>query len=149
MPSVAAISSTVALRRRSRKPNRCSNRFFRSGSRLDNRRECFLRLVFFIATGDMALANRCAYRGCAEAIAGRRIHWKSQRQCRPGSINFLVLFRQTDNRKIVQAPVAAFTAGDESWPFPPSTMIRSGKQDCHKNFHHSERSAASRGIPRR
>ena len=32
---------------------------------------------------------------------GRRIHWKSQRQCAAGSINLLVFFRQTDNRKIV------------------------------------------------
>ena len=34
---------------------------------------------------------------------GGRIHWKPQRQCAAGSINLLVLFRQTDNRKIVQA----------------------------------------------
>ena len=42
---------------------------------------------------------------------GRRIHWKSQRQCASGSINLLVLFRQTDNRKIVQAQSLQFTAG--------------------------------------
>jgi hypothetical protein len=42
---------------------------------------------------------------------GRRIHWKSQRQCAAGSINLLVFFCQTDNRKIVQAQSLQFTAG--------------------------------------
>ena len=42
---------------------------------------------------------------------GRRIHWKSQRQCAAGPINLLVFFRQTDNRKIVQAQSLQFTAG--------------------------------------
>ena len=42
---------------------------------------------------------------------GGRIHWKPQRQCAAGSINLLVLFRQTDNRKIVQAQSLQFTAG--------------------------------------
>ena len=41
---------------------------------------------------------------------GRRIHWKSQRQCAAGSINLLVFFRQTDNRKIVQSQSLQFTA---------------------------------------
>src|SRR5215211_683172 len=42
---------------------------------------------------------------------GRRIHWKSQWQWTAGSINLLVLFGQTDNRKIVQAQSLQFTAG--------------------------------------
>jgi hypothetical protein len=42
---------------------------------------------------------------------GRRIHWKSQRQSVAGSINLLVFFRQTDNRKLVQAQSLQFTAG--------------------------------------
>ena len=42
---------------------------------------------------------------------GRGIHWKSQRQCSTRSINLLVFFRQTDNRKIVQAQSLQFTAG--------------------------------------
>jgi hypothetical protein len=42
---------------------------------------------------------------------GRRIHWKSQWQCAAGSINLLMFFRQTDNRKIVQAQSLQFTAG--------------------------------------
>jgi hypothetical protein len=43
---------------------------------------------------------------------GRRIHWKSQRQCAAWSINLLVFFRQTENRKVVQAQALQFTAGD-------------------------------------
>ncbi len=42
---------------------------------------------------------------------GRRIHWKSQRQCAARSINLFVFFRQADNRKIVQAKSLQFTAG--------------------------------------
>jgi hypothetical protein len=42
---------------------------------------------------------------------GRRIHWKSQRQCAAGSINLLVFLRQADNRKTVQAQPLLFTAG--------------------------------------
>ena len=42
---------------------------------------------------------------------GRRIHWKSQRQCTAGSINFLVFFCQTDDGKIVQAQSLQFAAG--------------------------------------
>jgi hypothetical protein len=41
----------------------------------------------------------------------RRIHWKSQWQCSAGSINFLVFFRQTNNRKVVQAQSLQFAAG--------------------------------------
>src|SRR5215211_2252852 len=40
---------------------------------------------------------------------GRGIHWKSQRQCAAGSVNLLVFFRQTDNRKIVQAQALQLT----------------------------------------
>ena len=38
---------------------------------------------------------------------GRRIHWKSQRQCAAGSINLLVFFCQTDDRQDRASPVAA------------------------------------------
>jgi hypothetical protein len=48
---------------------------------------------------------------------GRKIHWKSQRQCAARSINFLVFFRQTDNRKIVQAQSLQFTAGGRELTF--------------------------------
>jgi hypothetical protein len=42
---------------------------------------------------------------------GRRIHWEPQRQRAAGSINILVFFRQTENRKIVQSQALQFTAG--------------------------------------
>jgi hypothetical protein len=40
---------------------------------------------------------------------GRRIHWKLQRQRAAGPINFLVFFRQPDNRKVVQFQSLQFT----------------------------------------
>lgn len=48
---------------------------------------------------------------------GRRIHWKSQWQCTAGSINFLVFFRQADNRKIVQAQSLQFATGGRQLAF--------------------------------
>ena len=48
---------------------------------------------------------------------GRRIHWKSQRQCAAGSINLLVFFRQTDDWKVVQAQSLQFTAGGRELAF--------------------------------
>jgi hypothetical protein len=42
---------------------------------------------------------------------GRRIHWKSQRQCAAGSINLLVFFARPMIGKIVQAQSLQFAAG--------------------------------------
>ena len=112
MPSVAAISSTVALRRRFTEPNRCSNKLFRfwltPGAIVENAFfDSFFHEQLVICVGE-------PMRLIADALKqsqGRRIHWKSQRQCAAGSINLLVFFRQTDDRKIVQAQSLQFTAG--------------------------------------
>ena len=53
----------------------------------------------------------CLVSNALKQTQGRRIHWKSQRQCAAGSVNLFVFFRQTDNRKIVQAQSLQFTAG--------------------------------------
>ena len=112
MPSVAAISSTVALRRRFTEPNRCSNKIFpvlaHAWTIVEN---AFFDSFFH---QQLVICVSEPMRLIADALKqsqGRRIHRKSQRQCAAGSINLLVFFRQTDNRKIVQAQSLQFTAG--------------------------------------
>ena len=117
MPSVAAISSILARRRRFTEPNReqqvfpvltharaiVENAFFDS----------FFHEQLMICVGE----PMCFIADALKQSQGRRIHWKSQWQCAAGSINLLVFFRQTDNRKIVQAQSLQFSAGGRELAF--------------------------------
>ena len=112
MPSVDAISSTLARRRRFTEPNRCSNKTFP----ILTHARAIVENAFFDSFFHEQLVIRVGkpmrlVSNALKQTQGRRIHWKSQRQCAAGSINLLVFFRQTDNRKIVQAQSLQFAAG--------------------------------------
>src|SRR6266487_1156361 len=60
---------------------------------------------------------------------GRRVHWEPQRQCAARPVNLLAFLGKADDEKIVQT-YSRHAA--ESWPFPPSTMIKSGNRTATK-----------------
>ena len=112
MPSVDAISSTLALRRRFTEPNRRSNKIFpvltHARAIVENAFfDSFFheQLVICVGKPMRLVAN------ALKQTQGRGIHWKSQRQRTAGSINLLEFFCQADDRQVVQAQSLQFAAG--------------------------------------